>query len=87
RFMYTNLYDKFSKVILDKEEMTHESIPDRLIKYLKKKNTPIIYTTHQEIASNLGTAREVVSRNLKKLEQDGLIQLERNKIKVLTWDK
>lgn len=83
RFMYTNLYAKFSKVVLDKEELTHESIPDRLIKYLKKQNSPIIYTTHQEIALNLGTAREVISRNLKKMEQDGLVKLERNKIKLL----
>ena len=81
-FLYTNLYDKFRKAILDKEERIHESVYDRLTKYLKSKNTSIIYTTHQEIALELGTAREVVSRNLKIMEKKGFIELQRNKIRL-----
>ncbi len=38
--------------------------------------------THQDIAMELGTAREVVSRLLKHFETDGLVQLERRRIVV-----
>lgn len=86
KFMYTNLYDKFRKVILDKEEILHESVASRLIKYLKNKNSNTIYITHQELAFELGTAREVVSRNLKVLEKEGRIRLERNRIKIVNLD-
>jgi CRP/FNR family transcriptional regulator len=39
--------------------------------------------THQQVADELGTAREVVSRLLKQLERDKKISLGRNKIKIL----
>ncbi|MDO5521509.1 MAG: Crp/Fnr family transcriptional regulator [bacterium] len=83
KFMYISLYDKFRKVVLDKEEIIHETIKDRLVKYLKGKNSKTIYITHSEIALDLGTAREVVSRNLKEIEKSGQIKLERNKIKII----
>jgi CRP/FNR family transcriptional regulator len=38
--------------------------------------------THQDIAMELGTAREVVSRLLKHFETDGLVRLERRRIVV-----
>ncbi|WP_421864067.1 Crp/Fnr family transcriptional regulator [Motiliproteus sp.] len=43
----------------------------------------VLRLSHQEIASRVGTAREVVSRHLKKLEKDGLIELSRLRIKVI----
>ncbi len=36
--------------------------------------------SHQEIAAELGTAREVVSRLLKQFEAEGLVRLERRQI-------
>ena len=36
--------------------------------------------THQQLAVELGTAREVVSRHLKKLEREGLLALGRGRI-------
>lgn len=40
-------------------------------------NTTQILRTHQEIADELGTAREVISRQLKRLEEKGLVTLGR----------
>jgi CRP-like cAMP-binding protein len=40
-------------------------------------------TTHQRIANDLGTSREVVSRLLKDMERRGMIGLSRNAIKLL----
>lgn len=81
KFIYMNLYRKFRKVVIDKEMLMHESVYDRLTKFINAKNSSVLYMTHQEIADELGTAREVISRNLKKMEREGLIELERNKIK------
>jgi CRP/FNR family transcriptional regulator len=39
--------------------------------------------THQQLAQDIGTAREVVSRRLKGFERDGLVRLERGRIEVL----
>jgi CRP/FNR family transcriptional regulator len=36
--------------------------------------------TQQEIAAMVGTAREVVGRSLKALEEEGAIKLERNRL-------
>jgi CRP/FNR family transcriptional regulator len=43
----------------------------------------VIYTTHNEISDDLHTSRVVISRLLKKLENEGKIKLFRNSIKVL----
>jgi len=39
--------------------------------------------THQDLANEIGTAREVISRLLKQFENDGIIKLERGRIKIL----
>ena len=64
-----------------------ESLDNRLIKYLNDKQTVMgtdeFRVTHQQIASELNSSREAVSRLLKKLEILKAIQLGRNKIKIL----
>ena len=39
--------------------------------------------THQELALDIGTAREVVSRRLKRFETQGLVALERGRVRIL----
>lgn len=87
QYLYKNLYNKFKLIISHKESIIHESIEDRLIKYMKKNDTGVIYATHQEIALELGTSREVVSRKLKKLEEEGRVELGRGKIKIIKSGK
>ena len=59
----------------------------RLLKHLQDKamvnRDEVVQTTHQEIAQDLNTSRVVVSRLLKKLENEGHIAMNRNQIKVL----
>ena len=45
-------------------------------------NTTTITRTHQKIADELGTAREVVSRQLKRLEQKGAVSLGRGHVEI-----
>ncbi|MEQ8909496.1 MAG: Crp/Fnr family transcriptional regulator [Vicingaceae bacterium] len=60
---------------------------ERLLEYLKEKSKvsddAFIKNTHQEIAYELHTSRVVVSRLLKRLENDGYIELHRNRIKII----
>lgn len=61
-------------------------LDQRLVKYLKNKasvhGTKILSTSHQEIATDLNSSREVISRLLKKLEHDGRVKLARNVIDI-----
>jgi len=43
----------------------------------------VVQETHSELALDLGTAREVVSRRLKKFEAEGAVVLERGRIRIL----
>ena len=55
--------------------------------YLQKKregsDEARVLATHQQIAQEMGSAREVISRILKKLENEGKIQLGRNEIRLI----
>lgn len=82
-YMYRDLYKKFNTVIENKENMIHESLESRLIRLLINKNSRIIYTTHNELAFEVDSVREVVSRKLKNIEKRGYIKLERGKIVIL----
>lgn len=86
RFMhviYKDLYAKFRGVIENKEARIHESLERRLVKLLLSKNTKIIYTTHGELAFELDSSREVISRKLKELEKKGYLLISRGKIQLL----
>jgi CRP/FNR family transcriptional regulator len=57
---------------------------ERLREYLTEKSeNNVLETTHQKIANDLGTSREVVSRLLKEFERKGQLRLSRNSITLL----
>lgn len=87
KYIFKNLYKKFDDVIGGLEKITFDSIESRLINYFKERmsntnGSKIIYTTHEKIASDIGTSREVVSRSLKVLEKKDVLELGRGKIKI-----
>ena len=57
---------------------------ERLLDFLNAKvaitHQNTLHITHEQVANELGTARVVISRLLKKLEEDGILKLGRNKI-------
>jgi CRP/FNR family transcriptional regulator, anaerobic regulatory protein len=59
----------------------------RLLECLKKEarlnENTIIKSTHQHIADDLGSSREVISRLLKKLEHEGLIILRQGTVEII----
>ena len=82
-YIYEDLHTKFNTVIENKEEIMHESLETRLVKLLINKNSSIIYATHSQLAFEIDSAREVVSRKLKDIEKRGYIKLERGKILII----
>lgn len=70
------------------EEVAFGKIDVRLANYLLKQcdDENTLSSTHQNIATELGSAREVISRQLKELESKGLIQLNRGSIKISDSD-
>ena len=81
--MYRDLHSKFNLIIGTKEEVKHESLQKRLVKLLISKKSKNIYATHAEIAFELDSAREVISRRLKELEKEGYVKLTRGKIQII----
>ena len=82
QYLYKDLYSKFNVIINVKEEVKHEPLTNRLIKLLISKNSKNIYVTHNDLAFELDSAREVISRKLKQLEKMGYLKLSRGKIQI-----
>ena len=79
------LYHKRFEELLDiVNAVTFKKVDERLLNLIKKKaeltNSNTISITHEQLANELATARVVVSRLLKQLEESGLVKLGRNKI-------
>ncbi len=77
---YSELLDTISHLLLDKMDK-------RLYEHLKRKteliNSHSIKISHNQLANELGTAREVISRVMKKLEIDGKVEQKGGVIKII----
>ncbi len=83
------LYHKRFEELLDIiNAIAFKKVDERLLDLLNKKaeltQSQTIIITHEQLANELGTARVVVSRLLKQLEEAGRVQLGRNKIILLS---
>ena len=65
------------------EELSFSSVDARLSAYLLGRAPGTVAATQQEIASDIGTAREVVSRRLAAFAKAGLVRTERGAVTVL----
>lgn len=83
-FVLETYRDRYEDLLTLVDNIAFKSMDERLEFYLKnqaeKLNTRQLNITHQEIANDLSTSREVVSRLLKKMEQRGDLALHRNYI-------
>ena len=64
------------------EEMARTRLDERLADLLVSRG-PVIHATHQTLADELGTAREVVSRILEHFEDNGFVRLRRARVDIL----
>ncbi|MBF0327839.1 MAG: Crp/Fnr family transcriptional regulator [Nitrospirae bacterium] len=68
------------------EEVSFRSMDERLAAYLvEKSESGNVFATHQKIANDLGTSREVVTRLLRDLERSSKISCSRGNIRLLAF--
>lgn len=86
-FVLETYRTRFEEVLQVVDQVIFKGLDERLLFYLKnqreKLGTTELKLTHQEIANDLGSSREVISRLLKKMEQKGFVQLHRNSLEWL----
>lgn len=83
-FVYALLGQRLTEIMELVEEVAFRRMDDRVRDYLLEKSCDgILQATHQTIANDLGTSREVVTRILRNLEIMGEIIVSRSKITVL----
>lgn len=80
---YRNRFDELLHVV---DHVAFRNMDERLEFYLKryreKTGKTKVELSHQQIAEDLNSSREVISRLLKKMEQRGLLKLNRNMIEL-----
>lgn len=80
----TNTFRESYSLLLNRySQLAFSPLKERLLDYLiSESENSILQRSHQQIAKELGTTREVISRLLKKLELDGKIKLGQKEIKL-----
>jgi CRP/FNR family transcriptional regulator len=78
--------ERFSEVMWVMEQIVSKNMRQRIAVFLLEQSvleeSETLAMTHETIAKNLGTAREVISRVLKYFENDGIIRLSRGQIQI-----
>ena len=84
-FVFDLLSERLSAVMAVVEEVAFRRMDARLASFLleRSRRADSIYITHQEIAAELGTSREVISRILEDFSAAGMIQVSRGAVKIL----
>ncbi len=87
RFVIEKLNDRIQELMEQLDHTIFGDLSDRLLAYLKKKTvfyqSNHIKITHSEIARDLNSSREVVTRLLHSLEQKALLKTSRGQIELL----
>ena len=83
-YIFRLYHKRFEELLEVVNAIAFKKMDERLLNSLKKKGeinkTNILLVTHEQLANELGTARVVVSRLLKQMEDEGLVKLGRNRI-------
>ena len=86
-YIFRSYHKRFEELLETINAIAFKKMDERLLDLIRKKaglvegNT--IQITHEQLATELGTARAVVSRLLKQLEESGIVRLGRNKITLM----
>ncbi len=87
KYVMTTILNRFTEIIKCVDEVAFKNMDERLVNYLKEKSnitgSSVLNLTHQKIGDELGTNRVVISRLLKKLENDKKLLIYNKQIKLL----
>ncbi|MEO6639367.1 MAG: Crp/Fnr family transcriptional regulator [Ginsengibacter sp.] len=91
QFVLSTYRSRFEELLNTIDAIAFNNMDKRVVMHLKQHqqmlNSNIIPFTHAQIATELSTSREVVSRLLKKLEEKGCIKLNRQNIEILNFEE
>jgi len=83
-YIFRLYHKRFEELLEMVNSIAFKKVDERLMALLQKKQeltaNKTLNITHEQLANELGTARAVVSRLLKQLEENGMVKLGRNKI-------
>ncbi|MDF0720470.1 Crp/Fnr family transcriptional regulator [Kaistella sp. PBT33-4] len=86
-YIFRLYHKRFEELLEIVNAIAFRKVDERLLDLLQKKKlvsgSNTLQVTHEQLANELGTARVVVSRLLKQLEERGQLQLGRNKITLM----
>jgi len=81
RFVFGMYGERLAEVMQLVEEVAFRRLDERLAQLLIHRG-PVIEATHQKLAEELGSVREIVSRLLRSFESRGWVKLERERVTV-----
>ena len=83
-YIFRLYHKRFEELLEVVNAVAFKKVDERLLNLIHKKaelsHNKTVIVTHEQLANELGTARVVVSRLLKQLEENGQLKLGRNKI-------
>lgn len=84
-FVFDSYAQRLAGLISLVQSVSFDSVEQRIAAYLLQRvgDDGVVYDSHQFIADELGTAREVVSRKLKGMADRGLLEMARGQIKLV----
>jgi len=86
-YIFKAYHHRFRELLDVVNAVAFKKMDERLLHYLKRKaellGSKEIEITHEELARELGTARVVISRLLKQMENENHVELSRNRITLL----
>ncbi|MGF1474850.1 MAG: Crp/Fnr family transcriptional regulator [Geminicoccaceae bacterium] len=87
-FVFTAYAKRITDLFLVIEEVAFRRVDLRLAEKLLEfdQGTGVIHTTHHQLATELGTAREVVSRQLQEFQRRGWVVVSRGEIRLADYN-
>ncbi len=87
QFVLKTYRKRFEELLVTIDHIAFRNMDERLVFYLKKNRqtlkSNIIPLTHAEIANELNSSREVITRLMKKLSDRGVVKLNRNSVEII----
>ncbi|HJS54046.1 MAG TPA: Crp/Fnr family transcriptional regulator [Chitinophagaceae bacterium] len=91
QFAVSSYRERFDELLQTIDHIAFRNMDERLVFYLKrhmeKMKSSIVETSFTEIAQDLNSSREVISRLMKKLSDKGFVRLHRSHVEIIDLDK
>ena len=86
-YLFRLYHKRFEELLQVVNAVAFRKMDERLLSFIKMKcrhmDSDTLSITHEQLANELGTVRVVVSRLLKRMEEEGMVKLARNKISLM----